>query len=327
MPAHLTRLERLRVQTTSVDEARAVMGRLYPGAVLVPNQRLPFECELGIVRFGPVSFVTGLWPGGGELEALDFDGRYVLATATEGASRMTLKGGAQLDVIPERQGILVSPGFSGGIRVQPGIRTRTVTIDDSALEDHFSALTSTPSRGRIEFEAAVDLGAGAGAAIQDLVRLMWRELARPEASPLLLSSVRESLFTALLTGPRHSLSHRLDVTPGSAPGYVRRAEEMMAAHAAEPLTLARIAAAVGVPVRSLQIGFRRARGITPMQFLRDRRFDLARKCLLQAEPKTTVFSVAARLGFGASPGRFSVLYRQRFGESPSESLALALARR
>ncbi|WP_437775095.1 hypothetical protein [Sorangium sp. So ce1097] len=39
---------------------------------------------------------------------------------------------------------------------------------------------------------------------------------------------------------------------------VRRAEEFIAAHTAEELTVARIAEAAGVPVRSLQIAFRTA---------------------------------------------------------------------
>ncbi len=109
---------------------------------------------------------------------------------------------------------------------------------------------------------------------------------------------------------------------------MRRAEEFIAAHAAEELTVAAIAEAAGVPVRSLQIAFRQARGMTPMEFVRERRLELARRELVEGAPGTTVGAVVTALGFGSSPGRFAVQYRQRFGESPSETLTRgrALAR-
>jgi len=54
--------------------------------------------------------------------------------------------------------------------------------------------------------------------------------------------------------------------------------------------------------------------------------DGARRELLEGAPGTTVMGVASSLGFGTSPGRFSLQYRQRFSESPSDTLAAARAR-
>jgi hypothetical protein len=54
---------------------------------------------------------------------------------------------------------------------------------------------------------------------------------------------------------------------------------------------------------------------------------MTRRRHLAAEPGTTVVTVVAALGFGAAgatgTGRFSVLYKKRLGESPSETLARA----
>ena len=106
---------------------------------------------------------------------------------------------------------------------------------------------------------------------------------------------------------------------------MRRAEEYIAAHAGEPLTLADIVAAAGVPARSLRAAFAASRGMSPMEHLRHFRFDLARRMLLEPGPEVTVTGVVARLGLGGA-GRFSVEYRKRFGESPSETLAAGRAR-
>ncbi|REH17472.1 AraC-like protein [Kutzneria buriramensis] len=89
---------------------------------------------------------------------------------------------------------------------------------------------------------------------------------------------------------------------------------------AEPLTVEDVAEAVGVAVRALQDGFRRHADTTPMSYLRDVRLRRVRAELTAAEPGTvTVTDVAVRWGF-LHAGRFSVLYREQFGETPSTTL-------
>jgi transcriptional regulator GlxA family with amidase domain len=101
---------------------------------------------------------------------------------------------------------------------------------------------------------------------------------------------------------------------------VRRAEDYMASHAAEPLTVAMIASHTGVSVRSLYAGFQRYRGRSPMEHLRRLRMEHVRAALLSpSKPDTTVTEVALRWGFGHL-GQFAADYRARFGELPSQTL-------
>jgi transcriptional regulator GlxA family with amidase domain len=66
--------------------------------------------------------------------------------------------------------------------------------------------------------------------------------------------------------------------------------------------------------------FRRHLDCTPLQYLRNVRLDLAHRDLLAAQrPEQTVAQIAARWGF-MHTGRFAVLYRQTFGQSPHETL-------
>lgn len=106
---------------------------------------------------------------------------------------------------------------------------------------------------------------------------------------------------------------------GAAPGPVRRAENYIDAHYGDALTLPDIAAAAGVPVRTLLTGFRRFRGTSPMKYLLDRRLDHARERLLTARDCETVLTCALDVGF-AHHGRFAARYAERFGESPSQTL-------
>ena len=60
-------------------------------------------------------------------------------------------------------------------------------------------------------------------------------------------------------------------------------------------------------------------GKAPRAALRDLRFESARRELLQGVPDAKVMDVALRCGFPHC-GRFSVEYRRRFGETPSQTV-------
>ncbi|MBT2504085.1 helix-turn-helix transcriptional regulator [Curtobacterium sp. ISL-83] len=88
----------------------------------------------------------------------------------------------------------------------------------------------------------------------------------------------------------------------------------------QPLTVADVAAAVGLSARGLQEGFQRATGRTPTAYLRDVRLDYARHDLLRGGPDaTTVRGVARRWGF-THLGRLAQSYMERHGEYPSTTL-------
>lgn len=106
----------------------------------------------------------------------------------------------------------------------------------------------------------------------------------------------------------------------SAPKVIKQAVELIEAHAAEPLTVEDVAEAVGIGVRALREGFRRCLDTTPMNYLREVRLRRVRAELEVSDPThTNVTDVAMRWGF-LHAGRFSVQYRERFGESPSATL-------
>jgi len=86
------------------------------------------------------------------------------------------------------------------------------------------------------------------------------------------------------------------------------------------VTVAQLVAIAGVSPRTLELAFGDTFDLTPNRFLRLLRLHAARRALTVSEPHaTTVASVADRNGF-IQHGRFSVYYRELFGESPSETL-------
>lgn len=106
------------------------------------------------------------------------------------------------------------------------------------------------------------------------------------------------------------------------PGYVTAAESYAAERLADSLTMSSLAQAAGVSARTLQDGFRKFRGYSPMQYLREQRMLAVRRELLAPSHSTSVTDIALKWGMNHL-GRFSAYYASQFGERPSETLRMA----
>jgi transcriptional regulator GlxA family with amidase domain len=138
-------------------------------------------------------------------------------------------------------------------------------------------------------------------------------------------TVRSVALAALAVFPNTALDAATDPTraapTAAGPTPVRRAVAFVDAHAHEPVTLSDIAHAAHVGPRALQLAFRRHRDQTPLEYLRQVRLHRVRNDLRDGDPTQgdTVAAIAARWGF-THRGRFSVAYRQAYGESPARTL-------
>ncbi|MFE8595897.1 AraC family transcriptional regulator [Archangium violaceum] len=301
-----------------LEEACAVFSGIYSESKLEPSRGLAFSCELKVITCGSIHFVHGIWPTGGRCTIPRVLGRYIITGALRGKAH-GFHANEPYELEPERRSAVLSPERPVTLECPPGYQGRSVALDRAALESHFTALTGRELRGPLVFDVALDLTSVAG--VGPILKLFAEGLELPSISAFLVASLRDALLTALLTGTRHSASSCLEASPRrAAPACVRRAEEFIEAHAGEPIALADIVAAAGVPERSLRAAFIAARGMPPVAFLRRRRFEIARQTLLAGAPGTTVTGVVASLGF-VSGGRFSVEYKKLFAESPSDTLA------
>lgn len=118
-----------------------------------------------------------------------------------------------------------------------------------------------------------------------------------------------------MTSPTFLLPDTEDSMPD-----VERAQKYIGAHLDDAMTVGDVAAAAGVAHRTLYKHFHDMRGTSPMRYARDCRFAEVREALLQACPQdNSVTTIAVQWGF-CHLGRFSVEYRKRYGERPSETL-------
>lgn len=111
-------------------------------------------------------------------------------------------------------------------------------------------------------------------------------------------------------------------TGSTEPSGLRRALAYCAEHAGEPISVGAVAAAAGMSVRTLQEKFRIHLGVTPVGHLRRVRLAGAHADLLnvaEGRSRETVTDIALRWGFGHL-GRFGSMYRETYGQLPSQTL-------
>lgn len=143
-----------------------------------------------------------------------------------------------------------------------------------------------------------------------------------QRSPLLIRQIEQLVVTTLLGEHPPVLQSGLNRLRSSIlPRHIKQVENYLHEHIDQPINLALLAAQAQVSVRTLQVAFKEHCGVSPMQYLRQLRLERVRADLLTHGDslECSVADIAMRWGF-AHLGRFSAAYKDRFGETPSQSL-------
>jgi transcriptional regulator GlxA family with amidase domain len=136
---------------------------------------------------------------------------------------------------------------------------------------------------------------------------------------------RASAYLMIEGRPRRSDQRCVTGAPATPwrPRHVNRAITMMEADPAAICSLADLAHATKVSVRTLQVGFRQHTGTSPMGYLRQLRLMRVHEDLLAADQRHhTVARIAHRHGF-SHLGRFAAAYRAAYGCNPSATQRLS----
>jgi AraC-like DNA-binding protein len=130
----------------------------------------------------------------------------------------------------------------------------------------------------------------------------------------LMNSMQLNIINSLILACDHTT-----VSVSSENSRMSRLITWIQQHAGDCITVADLAAEIGLSVRQLQASVALHFGITPLELLRETRLRLVRAELVAADPEaSTVSSIAYSFGFNHL-GRFSHHYYIAFGEKPSET--------
>ena len=310
-------------RTRDADEARRAFGQLLAPHAMRPARRgarLDVRCHA--VSLGDASLIYAQYGAAVRLEPGALGSFYLVGMPVSGVS--TIRCGRS--EVVSRRGVASVQSCSQPVVADwdDDCRKLSVKISRAALERRLAAMIGRAPTQPIEFDPVLALDGETGKSWSRLVEFVSAELSPVSIylkSPLARRLLDDALISTLLMVQPHNYSLALEVDAGAAaPGFVRRAEEMIAADPALPDGLAGLAVQLGVSLRRLQAGFRRYRNSTPIEFVRVQRLAKAREALAGAQPGTRVTDVALGVGY-FHLGRFAAEYKARYGESPSDTLA------
>ncbi|WP_026479059.1 AraC family transcriptional regulator [Ahrensia sp. 13_GOM-1096m] len=217
---------------------------------------------------------------------------------------------------------LLNPDRETHMHWQGDCRKLLLQINKDFMQKIAEGLIGVPTPGPIRFDPLVDLTRAAGQIIKGVVV----QTARLAGNHTLFNGgnaaqdrwVETELVTTLLNNQNSNISHMLSrIDNGAMSSGTKRALAYIYANLSEPIRLIDIAHHSKVNERTLQKGFQRAFGMTPMQVLRGARLDSARYFLTVRRNRLSVADAAYTNGF-SHLGRFSRDYKKRFGHLPSE---------
>ncbi len=309
-------------RSRNLDEARTSISSAYDSHQLEPiGAQSEVDISLHVASLNSVNF------------SLVEYGSDVVATVGEGSAIYVLMPvSGQLEVNSGTTRISCEPGCAvvqnAGVGFQKIMRNRyrqlVVKFDPQVLLEHVAKLKGVMPTNPIHFDSVMDISSSMGASWWRTVNYVMEELRNADPNTpqqLIYEPLEQLLIQNILRCQRHNYTELLAAPKHFqlAPWYIKRAEDYLREYYSESVTMDTLAQIAGVSSRSLQYGFKKARGITPMQYLKEVRLERVRDELLRGRPQTSVTPIAMACGF-KQLGWFASQYREKYGETPSETL-------
>jgi AraC-like DNA-binding protein len=214
--------------------------------------------------------------------------------------------------------VLLCPGHDYSVDVAPG-PIMAFVLDPSLLERAIERLCrSRPSAWSLRSQQ-LRLSPPDVAVFHDFIRQHGKAGRSAErAQEIHELRATEDRVASWLASRIVAASGLVELSPSSRQ-VVERVDAWIRAHVAQPIALDELQHVAGVSARTLQKACLARWGQNPMELIASRRLENARS-LLSSRQAPTVTTAALHSGF-SHLGRFSVVYKRAFGESPSETLA------
>lgn len=321
-------LERYELfRTQDLDDARETVGRVFvPHRLDLAGKSRQLDARMHTRRFAKVAANYVSYGAEVLIEPGELDSFFVVQVPLSGHSHV--RCGRQ-DVLSTPQLVsVVSPTEPLSMRWSANCTELILRLERSAVEDHLSAMLDAPLPEPLRFALGMDVSTGYGRSWLSMFRMFVDELDRADKSlidhRLGAADFENVLIGGLLLAQPHNYSHRLaDTTRAEVPSRaVTIARDLIENHPEWDHTVTSLAREAGVSPRALQKGFARHLGVGPKEYMTTVRMQRAHRELHAKQRDTvTVRQVAGRWRLGHA-GRFASEYRKRFGELPSETLAM-----
>lgn len=309
------------VETTDVERARFEVSQVFCPHRLTPRPDQSLRLRLRSHRLGEIGVSQLDYGAPVEIEPGALENFYLVQIPVSGTSRIT-QGDEQIVSSPNLASVL-SPVEKVSMEWGADNPQTIFYVERAAIDRQLGRLLGRPAGAPVKFALGMRMDDLAVRSWSRTLSYLQDEIVHRSpflAQPSYGAQLEQILVTQLLMAQPHNFARQLREGSAIGAGTIRKACEVINGHLVEQLTVADIAEAVGVSVRTLQEGFRRELDMSPTGYLRERRLQATHAALTAgSRTEASVSSLATAHGF-LHLGRFSVSYRKRFGESPSQTL-------
>ena len=314
-------MQALRIQnvTSNLEQSCHDMRTFWPDAGVEYSGRQPYYSNVNGLVLANASFSDNATVPGLMISGLRFDDCHLITIPLAGHSTHQFQG--QTYNACCGQAVFQPAGVEITAWPLSHVRTFQVTIDRLAYDDVVQGYVGHHDLGMATTTPDIDLKADFGRNLAALSRRMVSWLNTPALSLDEMETVLrifEQRFMHAVVEQQAQAWAFLGAAPVAEPYYVRMAEEYMRCHHLEGMNLTTVSKVCGISGRSLQLGFRKHRGMSPTEFSKIQRLDAARRDLMAYDMAGNVTKIAMKWGF-SHLGRFAEDYRKRFYELPSET--------
>jgi AraC-like DNA-binding protein len=308
------------IRTSSLDEMRAALARIYANPVMeIVGRDRTLQATINHHQLQHVGLSYGSYAANIRMRFPETD--FVSQIFPIRGKGEALVNGTSTPIDPDC-GVVISANESLNLANNAEYERLILRMNSAALTNKLAAISGASINGPIKFNPIQAWAQPAAKALRDhfLFLIDSVSTAAVPLPKLILAEFEQALMGLFLYANQNNYSYLLQQKPpDAAPSQVRTAEEYIEANWDKPVSLEAVAAETGVSILSLFRKFRQARGYSPAEFLRQVRLRHARERLQRPDTDTTVTQVASVCGFG-DLDRFSKAYFQAFGEQPSETL-------
>ena len=266
------------------------------------------DAQFNGIDLGPIAIVYLTFASNITIEPSQTDQFFIVQTTLEGTSTTT---NGDFSVQSTRNDIAI-------------IDPLVLKIERKLLESRLQTLLNQHLSETIKFEhLSVDNDVSKRSWI-DTMNFLCKFYEKPYSAGLTAKSIVEShvdmVVSTLLNMQKHNYYDKLNVEDSiSTPRHVRRACEYIEQHIREKITLNILCDKVGVSQRTIQTGFKKYLGQSPVEFIRNRRLHYIHAALNESKGKTNVSRIMWEFGVN-NPGLWANIYKERYGCYPSDTL-------
>lgn len=193
-------------------------------------------------------------------------------------------------------------------------------VESAEVLRRWQQLTGDPDAQLPRVHPEIDLKSTDGWRVQQLMMLLQKEFelaVQTKTDRLFQSPLSTAVIDAVLCYYRNSQgNHRIGGTHAILPTQLRQCVAYIEQNLAGNLSMPQLLAQTNYSERTLFNQFNQFLGLTPKGYVQQQRLRNSRRMLLSGD--VTVADAAKQSGF-AHMGRFSSLYRKRYGENPSQT--------